>query len=150
MCEGYNRDFKVPILIFRPFNIYGPGQNENFLIPVILKQIAQKKIILKDSKPKRDYIYIADIVKAITLAIEYSFQNLEIINLGYGKSYSVKEIVELLCIFTNEKPNVKFSEETRQGEIMDTIASTSKLRAFFNWEPENDIQMGIKKLLNLS
>lgn len=34
LCKSYNKDFGVPVIIFRPFNIYGPGQNENFLIPL--------------------------------------------------------------------------------------------------------------------
>src|ERR1035437_437628 len=52
LCKGYNKDFKVPIIIFRPFNIYGPGQNNNFLIPSIIEQLKGGEISLKDPRPK--------------------------------------------------------------------------------------------------
>src|ERR1035437_1248594 len=70
LCEGYNRDFKVPITIFRPFNIYGTGQNPDFLIPSIIQQAKTGKIVIKDDRPKRDYIHVEDIVDAIITAIE--------------------------------------------------------------------------------
>ena len=70
LCEGYNRDFKVPITIFRPFNIYGKGQNPDFLIPSIIQQARNGKIVIKDDRPKRDYIHVEDIVGAIGTAVE--------------------------------------------------------------------------------
>jgi len=70
LCEGYNRDFNVPVTIFRPFNIYGKGQNPDFLIPSILQQAQKGKIVVKDDRPKRDYIHVEDIVEAIEAAIE--------------------------------------------------------------------------------
>ena len=35
LCMSYSKDFGVPVIIFRPFNIYGPDQNENFIIFII-------------------------------------------------------------------------------------------------------------------
>jgi len=102
LCEGYNRDFKVPVIIFRPFNIYGTGQNPDFLIPTIIQQAKSGKIVIKDDRPKRDYIHVEDIVKAIVAAIEAgnTDNSIKTYNLGTGESYSVKEIADIVCTFS--------------------------------------------------
>ena len=61
LCEGYYRDFNVPITIFRPFNIYGSGQSGNFVIPSIIDQLNNGMLTLKDPRPKRDYVHVKDI-----------------------------------------------------------------------------------------
>lgn len=62
LCKSYHEDYNINIVILRPFNVYGPGQRSDFLIPLIIKQIkGNNKIQLKDPKPKRDFIYVKDI-----------------------------------------------------------------------------------------
>lgn len=151
LCAGYNRDFGIPVIIFRPFNIYGPKQNNNFLIPLIQKQIKEKAFIqLKDPRPKRDFIHINDVVSAYCKSIEYFIANnktdFEIFNLGSGISYSVKEVAELLVSITDKNIPIKFSEEKRKGEVLDTVANISKLSSMLNWKPQIQFKEGIKRL----
>jgi len=152
LCVGYNRDFGVPTIIFRPFNIYGPKQNDNFLIPLIQKQIKEKGIIqLKDPRPKRDFIHIDDVVSAYCKSIEYILDlknnlDFEIFNLGSGISYSVKEVAELLVSKTGKNIPINFSEDQRKGEVLDTVANITKLSNRLNWEPQIEFKQGIKQL----
>lgn len=148
LCEGYHRDFNIPVIIFRPFNIYGQGQNDSFLLPSIIKQLKTGEITLKDPRPKRDFIHIHDVVDALRYAVEFDKTMFEIFNLGYGKSYSIKEIVTILQEVSKTSAKVNFTNEIRQGEVMDTIACTSKLFANFNWKPKIDLLEGIKKTLS--
>lgn len=148
LCIGYNRDFGVPIIIFRPFNIYGPEQNDKFLIPSIQKQIKENGIIqLKDPRPKRDFIHIDDVVMAYCKAIEYILDlknnlDFEIFNLGSGISYSVKEVAAILVSQTGKDIPIKFSEARRKGEVLDTVANISKLSNMLNWEPKIEFKDG--------
>ena len=60
----------MDINIFRPFNIYGIGQDKRFLVPEILSRIKNKKSIKVNSLlPRRDYIYIDDVVNALIKGI---------------------------------------------------------------------------------
>ncbi len=110
LCRSYNKDFDVPVIIFRPFNIYGPGQNENILIPLIQKQIKEYAAIqLKDPRPKRDFIHVDDAVDTYYKAIEYNKTDFEISNLGSGKRYSVEEIANLMISKSSKDIKLEFS-----------------------------------------
>jgi UDP-glucose 4-epimerase len=133
------------VTIFRPFNIYGKGQNREFLIPSIKDQIENSNMItLRDPRPKRDFVHVDDVVEAYRLAVESDDQFLRIFNLGYGKSYSVKEIVEKIILKQKKKIQVKYTHEYRKDEVLDTIADISRVRSELKWEPKIDIDKGLE------
>jgi UDP-glucose 4-epimerase len=148
LCKGYHRDFDIPVIIFRPFNIYGKGQNENFLIPKIIKQINETpKVKLRDPRPKRDFIYIDDVVNAYCKAIEYNKSNFEVFNIGSGISCSVKEIAETLISLSSKNIPLEFSGEERNNEVLDTVADISKIKYKLNWQPEVSIKEGLHNII---
>ncbi len=150
LCEGYNRDFMVPVTIFRPFNIYGKGQNSDFLIPTIINQAKSGKIIIKDDRPKRDYIHVNDIVEAVSSAmfIKNESSNYQIFNLGTGKSNSVKDVIDKVCQLYNHTVEYQCTNETRQNEVLDTIADISKIKNNLGWEPKISLFEGLKSMID--
>lgn len=152
LCEAYNRDFGVPITIFRPFNIYGPGQNLSFFIPTIIKQLSNEFIYLNDSRPKRDFIYIDDVISAIHQCIIHENLNdsFQVYNLGTGISTSIKEVVELIVEISKSKSKVIFSNKVRKGEILETTADINKIKRELNWNSKTSIKEGMKKTINSS
>ncbi|HEY6915439.1 MAG TPA: NAD(P)-dependent oxidoreductase, partial [Paludibacter sp.] len=149
LCEGYNRDFNVPVTIFRPFNIYGTGQNPDFLIPSIIQQARNGKIIIKDDRPKRDYIHVEDIVNAVITAIGNAQSGLHTYNLGTGVSHSVKEIVDIVRSLFNSEIDYLCTNELRPNDVMDTIADIRKIKAELNWQPTVSIHDGLKKMIKI-
>ena len=149
LCEGYNRDFKVPVTIFRPFNIYGTGQNPDFLIPSIIQQAKSGKIVVKDDRPKRDYIHVEDIVAAVIAAVntQNEEKSIEKYNLGTGVSYSVKEIVDIVMSFFETNIEYLCTNEFRPNDVMDTVADISKIKEELNWCPSISIGDGLKKMI---
>lgn len=150
LCEGYNRDFKVPITIFRPFNIYGTGQNPDFLIPSIIQQAKTGKIVIKDDRPKRDYIHVEDIVDAIITAIETenTDKSIQKYNLGSGLSYSVKEIVDMVRGLFDTEIEYICTHKIRPNDVMDTIADISKIQNELHWKPSVSILDGLTKMVS--
>jgi UDP-glucose 4-epimerase len=149
LCEGFYRDFKVPITIFRPFNIYGKGQNPDFLIPTIIRQAQTGKIEIKDDRPKRDYIHVEDAVEALIKAIELKNDesSLQIYNLGSGISYSVKEVVEMVQGLFDTKIDYLCTHEIRVNEVLDTVADISKIKKELHWQPKILFQDGLKSMI---
>jgi nucleoside-diphosphate-sugar epimerase len=147
ICKAYSRDFGVPVIIFRPFNVYGKNQNSNFFIPTIISQLNKEFITLKDPRPKRDFIYVDDLVSAIFSGIVMDFFGVEIYNIGSGVSVSVKETVEMIVQASNSKAKIEFTNEIRKGEVLDTIADISKARRILGWSPKINMMDGLKKLI---
>lgn len=147
LCKGYHRDFKLPLIILRPFNIFGCGQNEKFLISKIFNQLidGESTIELKDPNPKRDYVHISDVIRAIESAIN-SNVNFGIYNICSNYSISVKEVTEV--INRNVKKPVKFNFDIfveRESEIGETLGSYEKIFNELGWKPELTFEEGIKK-----
>lgn len=149
VCEGYSRDFNIPVTVFRPFNIYGKGQKEDFLIPTIISQAENGKIVIKDEKPKRDYIHVTDVVKAVILALlkTESKPLFQTYNVGSGKSHSVREIVDIVRELSENEVEYECTNEIRQNEVMDTVANISKIKNNLNWTPTVSLVEGLKSMM---
>jgi UDP-glucose 4-epimerase len=145
LCKSYFQFFNVKSIIVRPFNLYGRGQHDNFLISSIIKQATTGKIKLQSSAPKRDYIYIDDMVSAYLKLINYNNSALEIFNIGSGISHSVKEITEMINSLFNNELEIHFSEKERQNEVDNTIANIEKAKKLLQWEPQITLKEGLKK-----
>jgi nucleoside-diphosphate-sugar epimerase len=147
-CRFYADSYKVNMVIIRPFNLYGYGQSENFLIPEIILQVLKgTDIHVKDLEPKRDYIYITDFIEAILKCMDS--HRFEIFNIGSGMSYSVGEIIQMVQDICGTHLPVISSAEKRPAEIMDTIADISKARELLQWIPTTSMKEGLTKIIKL-
>ena len=148
LCKFYLEHFGVKAVIFRPFNVYGLGQSEKFLIPSIIRQARLSDVIeVQDTKPSRDYVYVEDLLAALNCAITTDIE-LEVMNIGTGRSYSVLELIETLGIVSNRKFKIRSAMIERQSEIMHTQADNSRAREILNWEPQWSLKSGLKVLWN--
>ena len=147
LCQGYSRDFGVPVVILRPFNIYGKGQNEDFLIPTIIKQAKTGRILLKDPCPKRDIVYIDDVIDLFIKAMESNQTDCEIFNIGTGVSYSVRELTEMIIDLFGNNIEVEFKGQKRKSEVMETKADISKAKKLLGWTPKVNIREGLQRLV---
>lgn len=147
LCYAYHRDFAIPSVVLRLFNVYGPAQGASFFIPSVLAQLNKPLIELHDSRPKRDFIFIDDVVRAIMLSADYVKEGFDIFNVGTGRSVSVKEIAGLVKTLSGTKAEIRFLENIRKGEVLDTVADISKIRTQLNWEPLVSIEEGLRRAI---
>jgi nucleoside-diphosphate-sugar epimerase len=146
-CKFYAKNFQVSVSVLRVFNIYGPGQKSNFLIPhVIAEVLSSHEINVLDLSPKRDYLYISDLIDAIISLFDCDVE-FEIFNIGSGTSNSVYEIIEFLQNIANTNKKVNSKSEIRTNEINDVVANTEKLNRLNGWTAKVNLQEGLKKCL---
>ena len=147
LCRFYAENYEVPVTIIRPFNIYGPGQKPHFLIPEIITQVlARQAIKLKDLTPRRDYLYVDDLVDALILAINYG-EGCKLYNIGYGSSLSVAEIVNAIQSIAGTSLPVMSEKKPRQNEIPDVYADISHAKQELNWYPKHTFFEGVKNMI---
>lgn len=148
LCRAYSRDFKLPVTILRPFNIYGLGQPDHFLLPKIMRQAARgEEIVLFDPRPKRDFVHVRDLVGAIIAAITVDAKG-EVYNIGSGKSHSIQEICTMLSDISGRALDIKYLHQYRPNEILDTVCDNRKAERLLNWRPEITLQAGLSEMMH--
>jgi nucleoside-diphosphate-sugar epimerase len=148
ICDFYARFYDVPVVALRLFNIYGPGQSTDFLIPFILDQILDSlraEIRVQDLEPRRDYLYVSDAVDAIVMSPRATAGS--VFNIGYGTSYTVREIIERASLAAGIRKPYCASGEKRRHEIDNTCADTSAFREAVGWHPKVSIDEGLRLMV---
>jgi GDP-4-dehydro-6-deoxy-D-mannose reductase len=148
LCEFYSREFHVNVTVIRPFNVYGAGQRDIFLIPTIINQVKHNDSIrVMDLLPRRDYIYIDDLIEALVLSMSGE-RGFSVYNIGSGVSISVKEIIDIVQkLFHTNKP-VSDDGQVRKNEIQDVVADISRARAELAWSPQITFEDGVSRIIN--
>ena len=100
---------------------------------------------VKDLRPKRDYLYVADAVAFLLATLRPGVRG--VYNLGSGRSASVAEVAELVNAAAGVSKPVVSSDEPRCGEILDVVADTSRAAANLNWRPRTSLADGIAAMV---
>jgi GDP-L-fucose synthase len=151
--QAYKKQYNLNnFYIVRPCNVYGPGDNFDpdnaMVIPTLFNRIYNKEnpvTIWGDGSSIRDFAYAEDVADGVILTLYYGTDNLEFINLGSGKGYSIKDLVETLSSFINFK--YKFDKSKPSGfpkRVMD-ITNAKKI---LNYEPKFSLMKGLKETWN--
>jgi nucleoside-diphosphate-sugar epimerase len=147
LCRFYSDFHKVKVIIARPFNVYGKGQKGNFLIPLIIDQVLHKKAIkVKDLNPKRDYIYVDDLVRGLISTI-HSNDKFSIFNFGSGGELSVYEIIQIIQNVAGTNKQIFSEDKERKNEVMSIVADIKKTEKHLNWMPIYSFKDGIEEIL---
>jgi GDP-4-dehydro-6-deoxy-D-mannose reductase len=147
LCEFYKNNFSVESQILRPFNVYGPEQSEEFLISKIVREAQTLgRVHVKDIEPRRDFIYIDDLISAIVKLISYSGPH-HIFNIGSGKSHSVLEVINLVQKLLQRTIDITNDEVRRPGEIMDSVANIELAQAELGWSPNYSLCKGLSRMI---
>ncbi|MEO5358390.1 MAG: NAD(P)-dependent oxidoreductase [Nitrospirae bacterium YQR-1] len=148
LCRFYADNFKIKVTIIRPFNIYGPGQNDSFLIPAIIKQAVDTStgtIEVMDLPPRRDFLYVEDFVDALMLTINNNTSS--VYNVGAGYSLSVAEVIRTILKTLNTDKKIVSTNVTRENEINDVVADIAKIQNELNWAPRYSFDEGIAETI---
>jgi len=147
-CEFYAGAYDLPVTTIRPFNVYGIGQADFFLIPTIISQVLDdgEEIAVKDLAPKRDYVYLEDLVIAL-LATLNKPGGYRVYNIGSGVSLSVQEAIDTIQKIAGTKKKVVCDNAIRANELMDVVADISKAGKELGWYPRFSFHAGIENII---
>lgn len=151
IVRSYYYSFKMPIIITRGNNVYGPRQYPEKLIPKFINQLINNKKCTIHGKglTRRNFIYVQDVVKAIEIILQNGIIN-NIYNIGTNNEYSVFEIAEKLVKYL--KPNDKIDDwieyvtDRNFNDYRYAIEST-ELRNL-GWKEETTFEQGFKNTID--
>lgn len=147
LCEFGSQYQGITTTALRIFNVFGPGQRTEFLIPKILQQLhSMKEIRLLDLAPRRDYVYLSDVVDAFIKAGEID-RGFKVINIASGQSLSVADIVDRIQLVAGTRLPVVSEFVERHQDIPDVSADISLAHQELGWKPKLSFEEGIAQLL---
>ncbi len=154
LCFAYYNTYKLPVVIVRCFNTYGPRQSDTgyaAAIPKFIKRVMQglPPVIYGDGTQTRDYLYIKDTVKTYDLVLN-SNENLvgKTINFGTGREVSINELANKIVSLFGRKEKLKpIHVAPRPGEVKRLCADISLAKKELGFEPKYDIITGLKEFI---
>ena len=152
---SYNKSFNSPVTILRPFNTFGPRQSLRAIIPTIITQILNKKVLkLGSLYPTRDLTYIDDTTDAFLCALNTKKDIGEIINIGSGFEVSIKELVRKISKITGYRIDIEKDFKRirpKKSEVDRLFANNKKAKKILNWSPKlnkkRDFENSLKKTI---
>ena len=145
LCQFYSRVFKVDTLIMRTSNVYGVGQNDKYIVPVVVNHILNnKKLTLTKPDIERTYIHVSDVVKAYVGLAKVKTKPGEVFNVAGGKPTRLKDLVGLIAKITGKNSQVGYSGLSRLNDVDKNRFDINKIKNKIKWKPEVSLEAGLK------
>ncbi len=151
--SGLGALYDIEVVMLRIFNAYGPGQavppSHPPVIPHFVSQAltGSTPIIFGSGKQTRDFIYISDVVTALTTAGLSDDVNGLIINIGSGEEVSINELLKKIEDLLDQRV-LSLHNPTQSGGVSRLVAETSLARKVLGFEPKVSMDEGLRLMLS--
>jgi len=151
IVKSYHRSFKLPCLITRGNNVYGPHQFPEKLIPKFTNQLLRNRpvTIHGDGSNTRNFLYVEDVARAFDVIL-HKGEIGHIYNIGGNNEISniqvAKDLIRILGKKDSEEELISYVPDRKFNDLRYTIDS-SKLHEL-GWKEEMDWEEGLKKTVD--
>lgn len=146
--------FKIPVIGFRYFNIFGPRQDPDgpyaAVIPLFVKGIINKTpvYINGDGEQTRDFTFVENAVQVNIKAMLTENKEAEnkVYNVALGENYSVKFLFNAIkkYLHSDHQPIYR---ETRAGDVRNSLADISLAKNLLNYQPTKKFEDGLTETI---
>lgn len=151
----YFKSYGLRVVRTRGFNHTGPRRGEVFICSDFARQIAEiekKKrepvISVGNLEAKRDFTDVRDMARAYWLSLEKGEEG-EVYNLGTGKTYSMREILDMLLEISGVEVKIVLDpDRLRPSDVPVLLSDSSKFRKLTGWEPRIPFKKSLEDLLD--
>ena len=155
--QAYHNSFKLPTVLSRCSNNYGPNHFPEKLIPLMIHNILQRKPLPVYGKGEnvRDWLFVVDHARAID-TIFHNGNTGEVYNIGGNNEWKNIDLVHLLCSIMDKKLNRAEGESAklityvtdRPGHDLRYAIDASKLMNKLGWNPSVTFEVGLEKTVD--
>lgn len=152
MCLLAARTYGMPAVALRFFNVYGPRQALSNPYTGVLAIFASRllngkaPLIYEDGQQQRDFVSVYDVARACRLALMSDLDN-DVLNIGSGQAFTIREIAELLGKIMGKRGNkAVVTGKYRAGDIRHCYANIDRARRQIGYEPRISLADGMTEL----
>lgn len=152
LCHTYAHLYGIRAVCLRFFTVYGPRQRPDLAIHKFARLMTEGKPIpvFGDGTTRRDYTFIDDIIHGVRTAIDYVADSehsvYEVINLGESRTVELRQLISLLENELGVKAVID-RQPLQPGDVPQTFADITKARQTLGYNPQTQIEEGIKKFV---
>ena len=137
-----------PVVVLRPFLVYGPGQGIERFIPQIIKGcINNQKFPTSKGEQLRDFCFIDDIIQAIFSSLDNGNAHGEVINIASGKPASIKKMVNTIVDMIGSGEPQFGQVAYRNGENMALYGDIAKAKEILDWKSSVSLEQGLAETI---
>lgn len=140
--------------IVRPFNLYGPYQRPNFVIPKFVEMALDGEVptVYGDGTQKRCFTFVGDFIEGLIAASERDPADPRVYNLGNTTETEIRELAKTILdiVGLDRSPTYVNPEDTLSGDYEEPdrrIPDITRAREHLDWEPETLLDTGIRELV---
>ncbi len=149
MAYTYHYLYGIDVTVLRYFTVYGPAGRPDMSPFKFIKWIIEGSPleIFGDGNQKRDFTYVDDIARGTIKALKPL--GYEIINLGNNHPYVLTEYIKLMEKYIGREAKFIY-KKFYKADMKATWANIDKANKFLDWQPEIDLDEGIKRTVQWS
>jgi UDP-glucose 4-epimerase len=145
---SYCRTFGLDASIIRPFNNYGPRQNERSyagVIPLTIKRIlkGEAPVIQGDGRQTRDYLFVTDTAKAAIDIYNHHNTRNRALNIASGKEISIRYAIGYIMDYMKCDADIVYRPE-RPGDVRRHIANIFLAEDLIGFHPSTTFEKGLQ------
>jgi UDP-glucose 4-epimerase len=147
LCVAYNKEFKLPTVSVRPFNVYGPGQMGEGAMQVFIKRALNNQdiTIYGDGNQIRAWCYVDDFVDCLMKCLSSKKAIGQSFNIGNARAViTIFGLAETVCRVINSKSRIKF-KPSLSADIELRIPGVEKAELMLGFKAKIGLQEGIKR-----
>ena len=151
LVKRYSASNSINSVILRFFNVYGPGQSDEYagVISKFAQNIKEERplVIYGDGLQTRDFVNIQDVIDSICHTISrMEGKRSSIYNIASDKSITIQHLAEVMNEVSGKNLDIQY-EKPREGDIRYSQADISLARKELDYCPKIELRDGIKNLL---
>jgi len=150
LAYAYRTEFDIPLIIIRPFNIYGPGQiGEGAIHQFIKRAIKNEEIQIHGNGDQiRSWCYVDDIVDGIMLCLIKENAIGNVFNIGNPRgTITILSLAQLIVDECDSKSEIVFVPKP-SVDVELRIPSIEKAKNILEYEPKIDLKEGIRRTID--
>jgi dTDP-L-rhamnose 4-epimerase len=153
MCLMVGEAYGIPTVALRFFNVYGTRQALSNPYTGVLAIFASRllndkpPLIFEDGLQRRDFVHVSDVVEACRRALELDAARGEVLNVGSGQSFTVRDIARAMAEVTGRaKVKPEITGKYRVGDIRHCFADIERARRVLDYAPKMELDRGLAQL----
>jgi len=147
ILEQFARRQQMSYAWLRLFSIYGPGEDAQWFIPTLIRQMKNgRQLELTGCEQRYDYLHVQDLASGVLAVLRYPEKS-GIFNLTSNASVQLKQVVQLLREYTAYGPEPAFGKlPYRPGQSMHLEGDSTRFNQTYTFQPRINIIEGLRKL----